>query len=278
MFKGRKLLIATKHQKEDVIKPIVEKELQVACFVDLTFDTDTLGTFTGEIERAEDPISTVRTKCLLAMKAANCDLAIASEGSFGPHPSIFFVPANEEFILLIDKKNGLEVLVKELSTKTNFNGSVIKTREELDAFSESANFPSHGLILRSAKDDFTEVVKGITDKEMLYDVFTSFTSRYGETYVETDMRAMVNPTRMEVIKKATKKLIEKINTQCPACQTPGFGITETVQGLQCQVCHSPTRSILYHVYTCQKCLHAQKSLYPSNKYFEDPMYCDTCNP
>ena len=34
MFKGRNLLIATKHEKEKVIAPILEKELGVKCFVD----------------------------------------------------------------------------------------------------------------------------------------------------------------------------------------------------------------------------------------------------
>jgi hypothetical protein len=40
MFKGRKLLIATKHEKEKVIAPILEKELGVSCFVINDFDVD----------------------------------------------------------------------------------------------------------------------------------------------------------------------------------------------------------------------------------------------
>jgi hypothetical protein len=95
VFQNRKIIIATKHEKEQVIAPILEKELGVNCFVDETFDTDALGTFTGEIERELDPISTVREKCLRAMKANNCDLGIASEGSFGAHPSMFFINADD---------------------------------------------------------------------------------------------------------------------------------------------------------------------------------------
>lgn len=41
MFQGRKLLIATKHKKENVIAPIFEKEFGVNCFVSDKFDTDT---------------------------------------------------------------------------------------------------------------------------------------------------------------------------------------------------------------------------------------------
>lgn len=85
MFEGRKLIIATMHQKETVIAPILEKALGVHCFIDQTFDTDLLGTFSGEVERKLDPIATAKEKCLRAMRANNCDLGIASEGSFGAH-------------------------------------------------------------------------------------------------------------------------------------------------------------------------------------------------
>jgi hypothetical protein len=91
-FEGRQLLIATKHNKERVIAPLFEKALGVTCIVPDNFDTDLLGTFSGEVEREQDPLSTARRKCLLAMQQANCDLAIASEGSFGPHPSLFLSP------------------------------------------------------------------------------------------------------------------------------------------------------------------------------------------
>ena len=134
MFKGRDLVIASKHAKEKVIAPIVEKELGIKCFVSLDLDTDLLGTFTGEIERKDDPISSARNKCFMAMEMTNCDLAIASEGSFGPHPTLFFIPANDEILVLIDKKNGLEIIVRELNTETNFNGSDIKTEEEHQLF------------------------------------------------------------------------------------------------------------------------------------------------
>ena len=103
LFKNRKLVIATKHKKETVIAPLLEKYLGVHCFVPNDFDTDTLGTFTGEVERKGNALETVRQKCLLAMEQTNCDLGIASEGSFGPHPTIFIAHADDEFLLLLDK-------------------------------------------------------------------------------------------------------------------------------------------------------------------------------
>ena len=278
MFKGRKIVIATKHQKEKVIAPILEKQLGLNCSVAPDLDTDILGTFTGEVERKEDPLATAKSKCIIAMELSNCDLAIASEGSFGQHPSLFFAPADDEFLYFYDKKHDLHISVRELSLDTNFKGSPIKTEEELFAFADKAKFPSHGLILRKSKEDLNEIVKGITNKDHLLKVFNRIIHNFGEAYVETDMRALYNPTRMQVIEHATKKLVEKINTLCPTCHTPGFGITKAKQGLRCEICNYPTRSIISHIYSCQKCEHSQEVFYPNGKKIEDPTYCDNCNP
>ena len=278
MFKGRYLLIATKHEKEKVIAPILEKELGVQCFITSDFDTDELGTFTGEVERKDDPITTARNKCLMAMELANCDLAIASEGSFGMHPTIYFAPADDEFLLFIDKKNDLEIIARELSMETNFNGSEIKTEKELQEFATNANFTSHGLILRKSENDCIEIVKGITDEEQLKNTFHHLIAHYGTAYVETDMRAMYNPSRMKVIEKATRKLVEKIKSLCVKCESPGFGITDRKEGLPCEQCNFPTRSTLSYIYSCQKCNYKKEEQYPNGKQIEDPMYCDICNP
>ena len=278
MFKGRNLLIATKHEKEKVIAPILEKELGVKCFVPENFDTDILGTFTGEIERKDDPITTARKKCMLAMEATNCDMAMASEGSFGPHPSIFFVPGDDEFLIFIDKKNDLEIIARELSTETNFNGSIIKNKTQLKEFADSVGFPNHGLIAKSDKEVFTDIIKGIDSWKQLEEVFDYFTDKNGILYLETDMRAMYNPTRMKVIEKATLKLVKKINSLCPSCNTPGFDITELKPGLPCEICNFPTRSSLSYIYQCQKCSFAKQENYPNGKTTENAMYCDFCNP
>ncbi len=278
MFKGRELLIATKHKKEQVISPILETELGVKCLVNLNFDTDELGTFTGEVERVDSPMTTVRNKCLRAMELTHCDLAIASEGSFGPHPNMFFVHADDEFLIFIDKKNDLEIIAREISTETNFNGSEIKTEKELLQFANHAKFPSHGLIIRKTKEDYTDIVKGITNWSNLSEEFHRFIKQYGSAYIETDMRAMFNPTRMKVIEKVTLQLVKKINTFCPNCQTPGFGITSAKQGLPCELCNFATRSTLSFIYACQKCAHTKEEKYPHGKLKEDPIYCDICNP
>lgn len=278
MFQNRRMLVATKHQKQDVIAPILEKELGVVCFVDEQYDTDALGTFTGEIERQLDPLATAREKCLRGMRLNNCDLGVASEGSFGPHPSMFFVNADDELLLCIDTLNNLEIVVREVSTDTNFNGREVATWDELLTFARQAGFPSHGLILRKAQHENADIFKGLTDEESLREAFDFLLSKYERAYAETDMRANYNPTRMRVIASAAQKLAEKIKSACPQCQAPGFGITDARRGLPCGWCGQPTRSVLGYVYTCQHCHFEKVDLYPHHKTTEDPMYCDQCNP
>lgn len=278
MLKGRTLFIATKHQKEQVIAPIFEKEYGVICCTSEVFDTDLLGTFSGEIERKEDALTTLRNKCIGTSIATNCDLVLASEGSFGPHPSIFFANADVELVMLKDFKNDLEIVAREISMETNFNGKTITSENELLAFAKQVQFPSHGIILRPAEKVYSKIYKGIASESLLLKHFHELKSEFVSVYAETDMRALFNPTRMKVIEKATQNLIEKINHLCPNCNTPGFDIVTVQAGLPCENCSLPTRSTLNHVYQCKKCIHTENKFYPRGIQFEDPMYCDNCNP
>jgi hypothetical protein len=278
IFKGRRLVIATKHKKESVIAPLLEKHLGVQCFVPEDFDTDELGTFTGEIERKNGPIATARKKCLLAMEQTNCDLGIASEGSFSPHPTIFMAHADDEFLLFIDKKNNLEIIVRELSLDTNFNAATISSFQNLVDLVKNVGFPEHAVILKITDKEVTSVVKGIQSWELLEESFHTLSASNSQVVAETDMRALYNPTRMKVIENATQKLVEKIKNSCPECHTPGFGVVNTKPGLPCEWCGSSTNSTKSHIYQCQKCNFELEKLFPNDKKTEDPMYCDRCNP
>jgi hypothetical protein len=277
-FEGRSIVIATKHKKQDAMAALLEKELGVTCIVPENLDTDLLGTFTGEIKRELSPIDAAKQKCKLAMELTGTDLAIASEGSFGAHPLLYFLPADDELLVFIDQKNGLEIAVREISTKTNYNAKEVNSEEDLLAFAQSALFPGHGLIIKDKKDGYTAIEKGIIHTKELLETFKHFIANYGTAYVETDMRAHLNPSRMQVIEETTEKLIKKIKTTCPSCQTPGFGIKDATPGLPCENCKAPTKSTLFHVYACQKCNHTHEAYFPNGKEEEDPTYCDRCNP
>lgn len=278
LFQNRTMIIATKHHKQKVIAPILEQELGVSTFTPTDFDTDIMGTFTGEIERKEDPVTTVRNKCLWGMEKYQVDLGLASEGSFGPHPSLFCIPADDEWAIIIDKKNNLEIIERHISTETNFSGHEIKSIEELKSFAEKALFPTHRLIMKNEKNGIKKIIKGIGCWKELLSSFEEFKKAYGTAFVETDMRAMYNPSRMRQIGILTKKLVSRVMNLCPMCETPGFGITGYQQGLPCKHCKSPTQSTLFIDHTCKLCAFSFREKYPHGKFTEDPMYCDVCNP
>jgi hypothetical protein len=278
MFTGRKLLIATKHQKEKIIAPLMEKALAVHCFTSTTFDTDSLGTFSGEIERKNDALTTLRNKCVLGYQNTDCDLVIASEGSFGSHPTLFFASANEEMVMLKDFKNDIEIVARELSLETNSKEITIEFENDLVAFAQNIQFPTHGIILKSSEKNPAKIYKDFNSLAELLERYNDLKLNYSNIYAETDMRAHRNPTRMKVIEKTTYSLIDKIKSSCPNCKTPGFDVISAQFGLPCALCSMPTRSTLSHLYQCKKCGFKQEKMFPRDIQVEDPTYCDNCNP
>jgi hypothetical protein len=277
-FEGRTLVIASMHRKEEVLKPLLEQGLEITMRVAEGLNTDLLGTFSGEVARISDPLTTARKKCELAMELTGCDLALASEGSFGPHPAAFFLPANEEWLLLVDRKNKLEIHARHLSLETNFSGQEFHNLEELEAFASKVGFPSHGLILRKSKEELDGMLKGITDPQQLRTSAVHLLETEGSGYVETDMRAMFNPSRMQVVGETAQLLLQKLNSHCPSCQVPGFSVTSAEPGLPCSLCGTPGSAALAHLLVCSHCLHEEKVSFPNGKKTEDPQYCQVCNP
>ena len=206
------------------------------------------------------------------------DLGIASEGSFGPYQLMPFVAINEELVLLMDKKNNWSVFGRSQSFDTNFRAANIETKKELEEFAKKAKFPSHGLILKLSQYNTTDMKKGINDWDTLFNSFASMKKIQNKVWIETDMRAHLNPTRMLNIVSATEDLIRKLNSLCPNCFSPGFSVRKADPGLPCSSCGLPTPSISVHHYQCLICNHMVSNVFPNGKESEDPMYCNFCNP
>lgn len=278
-FNGRTLVIATMHGKEQVILPPLEARLGVRGVVAPGLDTDRFGTFTGEIPREGSPLEAARRKVLAALDATGAGLGIASEGSFGPHPSIPFLAADVELLLLVDRDQGLEIVAQEVSPDTNYGRQACRTLAEVEAFAQRALFPSHALIVHGG--DIHEkhlVTKGIADPARLREAARAVLDHRGVVTVETDMRAYHNPSRMRVIAKATETLLQKLTSPCPACGWPGFVPKEKIPGLPCAWCGGPTPLALAVVSRCDKCGHAHEQPFPNGLRKSDPAYCDGCNP
>lgn len=278
MFEGRQLLIATRHNKESVISPRFSNEWGTSNTVAKRLNTDQFGSFCGTYHRKEDPISAARMKCLAGLELYGLDLAVASEGSFGPHPQLFFAPIAEECLVLVDKKNSIEIAVRHVSMSTNFAAQELLEWKELEDFAYRTGFPDHALVLRAEYANVKEIQKGIRSWDELEQHFTRFQKKAQKVFAETDMRAHMNPTRMKEIDLAAEKLVQKLKRLCPDCSVPGFGSEEAIKGLPCSGCGLPTASISKVRITCDSCGFSAIESPQHGRTFEDPMYCQFCNP
>ena len=282
LFADRIAVIATMHQKEKAIAPLLQKHLGVSTLVPQDFDTDAFGTFTREVARVGTQLEAARAKALKALDVMGETLAIASEGTFGPHPIMLGVPCNRELVLLLDTENQIELYGQEFSIATNYSHQAITSLAEARMFASKVGFPEHALVVMLTPPSLAanNIVKGINTDSMLeeaIEVALSHSST-GSVHIETDMRALFNPTRMQNIEKATQDLLRKIHQTCPRCDFPGFDVVEQKRGLPCNLCGIPTQLIRTSISICQKCGFKQEKLFPQGVETADPSYCNYCNP
>ncbi|MBE9170839.1 hypothetical protein IQ238_26120 [Pleurocapsales cyanobacterium LEGE 06147] len=185
LFSDRTAVLATMHHKERVIAPILNRDLGVKVIVPANFDTDRFGTFTRDIARAGNQLEAARHKAEKVLAVTGEGLAIASEGSFFPHPAFPFVACDRELVLLRDRVNHLEIVGEELSTETNYAHTSIQTIEETLEFAQKVGFLEHALVAMTCKDtrdvaapvkrDRQEIFKGIDRQTKLIEKKSSIT-------------------------------------------------------------------------------------------------------
>ncbi len=278
VYRGRDVALLTQHGKEGVIAPILEEAL--ACRVRRVagYDTDLLGTFTRDIPRAGRQLEAARKKARIGMELAGLPLGLASEGSFGPDPFSGMFSWNVEMIVWIDDVLGVEV-VGVASGGARFSHVLTSSWEEAERFARAAGFPEHGLVVRPRHEDDPQIRKGIADWERLREAFEWARGEAGDdgsVFVETDLRAHLNPTRMGMIGEAARDLARKLCTLCPDCEAPGFQLAERVPGLPCGECRSPTREARADIYRCLLCGHQVTVERPETA--APAGRCDFCNP
>ncbi|MEO1690834.1 MAG: DUF6671 family protein [Cyanobacteria bacterium J06631_6] len=279
---NRNAILATKHQKEQVIAPLFAQKFGVKVIVPTNFDSDRWGTFTRDIPRVGNQLAAARRKAEAALELTGETLAIASEGAFFPHPDLPFVSCDRELVLLLDRANNLEIVGEQISTKTNHNHKYVHNSTEAWEFAQKVGFPEHSLVVMSEPhtQKQEEIFKGINQTKTLIEIVEFMLQKKvrDTVYLETDLRAMCNPTRMQVIEEATLNLIQKIARLCPQCSCPGFDLLKRQPGLPCAWCSAPTNLVLAEIYQCQKCQFQETKMYPSGKKLADPGNCSYCNP
>jgi hypothetical protein len=214
----------------------------------------------------------------LGMELSGLPLGIASEGSFGPDPFMGMFPWNVEFLVFIDDEAELEI-VGIAQGKANHAHLLTGEWAAAQAFAQRAGFPTHHLVVRPEGENDPRIQKGITTWAELEAAFAGALaeSASGVVFLETDLRAHANPTRMDNIRLAAEDLVKKLLSPCPACGAPGFWVVEHVTGLPCSACGSPTRETRAAVLSCLKCAHRETRELSEHRY-ADPGRCDYCNP
>ncbi|WP_298190376.1 DUF6671 family protein [Novosphingobium sp.] len=280
-WNGALAVLATMHGKERAIAPLAVRFLGLDLRVAEGLDTDLFGTFSREIERTGAPRDAARAKIAAAFRLMpDARVAIASEGSFGPHPLLPFAALGRELVLLIDREAGLELLGQYAGMDTNFAHAVVTDPAAGLAFAAKAGFPAHGVIVMGVLDGRPApqlaLFKTAQTEAELAAVIARTIALTGAAHVETDMRAHRNPKRMRAIRRAMIDLVRRSRSRCPACTRPGFAITSRVAGLPCAWCKSPTQLTRANVWSCEGCGNSEER--PVSAISADPMHCEACNP
>ncbi|RUR24287.1 DUF6671 family protein [Legionella qingyii] len=275
-YQNQSVLLASKHEKEKAIADVFFEKL--ACTLDVhEFDTDQFGTFTGEIARTLSPYDTCVLKARRAAEHYGYELAIASEGSFGPHPAFPFIASDHEIMVFLDRKNNWVITEQYTTPKTNYRMMTLTPQTELRDFLEQAGFPEHALTLQTNSNKKV-LAKGIRDIKALETALDLGFQQEKVLFLATDMRAMMNPTRMQAIAALAQKLAERIQCCCPHCCTPGFGFKETSGHLPCKVCTSATSLYQQEIWGCIQCDYRDTRARKDGLDSADPQYCNNCNP
>jgi len=280
-YRDRMAALATKHDKQRALALPFRWGAGLSLRVPEALDTDLLGTFTGEIERTGTPGEVVRRKARLGMAATNLPLGLASEGSFGPHPLLPFVPSGFELLVFVDDIEGFSVVEEIVAHETNYAREECAALHEVVAFANRVGFPSHGLIVRPVGNADTALIcKGIVSDGELARTFAaaSSASPMGRATVETDMRAHMNPTRLRVLRRLGARLVGRLRTHCPRCNCPGFGRTGSEPGLPCSDCGGTTEMTLHEIHACPRCAERRHQPRADGRTSASPQHCPYCNP
>ena len=108
------------HEKERALAPVFRRVLGAEIVVPV-LDTDTLGTFSGEVPRPDALVETTLLKADMLFEAMpDLDYALASEGSYGPIDRVPLPPGGVELLAFIDRKRGLRHVETLPTHRTNW--------------------------------------------------------------------------------------------------------------------------------------------------------------
>ena len=275
--------ILTKHQKLPLIAPALTA-LGFHLQLSEDFDTDTLGTFAGEIPRQLSPLECVKTKAKLAAELTGLRFGIGSEGSFGGGPMPSLVNWDDELLCMYDSKVQQFIIARSagpvaLSSLITDDLAMLQAHIEKSSADGSTDLSSHqGWICTSSAG----LVKGLIGFSALLShlqasgLLNSAEQLCEKITISPDLRAHLCPERQQYIQQAAVQLAERIRARCPACAAADFWRKAAETGLPCAACDYPTPQIKHYIKQCDCCGHKEYESAVSE--YADPAHCPLCNP
>jgi hypothetical protein len=270
--------LATRHGKERQLRAAFSDVLGWNISV-AAIDTDSFGTFTGDVPRSMSPRETALAKARRGAEALGLARGLGSEGTIGPHPGIPFVTAAHEIIAFVDRDEGFELVESVVSTDVLAVSEPWTPELSLEELGGRAGLPAHGLIVRTVGSSLAKIHKGLTTLEGLRQAIAECQSSDpgAQIQVESDFRAMMSPTRQAVIETCAWKLANRLARLCPECSCPGWGLVGYEYGATCGGCGAPSSDVASaDIEGCARCDY--RVVAPRPVVQVNPAQCDVCNP
>jgi hypothetical protein len=267
--------LLTKHHKLALIGPALAK-VGISVIDTDTFDTDTLGSFSGETPRLQTPLECARTKARLAAELTGLPIGIGSEGSFGGGPYAGLVNWDDELLLLMDTRTGQEIMafasgpVPLASLETDQLAAIAQHVQQHDVAQGWICSFADGLL--KGLVGFGQIATALTQAGLMVDA----NSLKEKIKLQPDLRAHLCPARQSYIQQAANQLAERWLSLCPSCHKPDFWRKAVETGLPCEVCHYPTGRIKSYTKKCDCCGYVEQE--PTGVEFADQGHCPLCNP
>lgn len=277
LWAGRTAHLATMHGKEAALAPPLARLAGLEVRRVAGIDTDALGTFSGEVPRAGSVHEAAEAKARLAIEASGGDLGLGSEGAYGPHPQIPFLPHGVETLVLVDAARGLVLTETMEARRPVYDHAQAAGVPALEPFLARTGFPDHAVIVRPNTGG--PVRKGLRSRAALARAVeeTAAVSADGLAFVQTDMRAHMNPTRMVALATLAERFAARLARPCPACAAPGWGVVRPGPPQPCGWCGGETLVRAGAIEGCVACGHeaAERCVTADAA---DPAQCRACNP
>jgi hypothetical protein len=267
----QRVALITKHQKARWIAPYLAP-LGYQVYESSLFDTDTLGTFSGEVERTLSPMDAALTKAKTACELTDTDWGLGSEGSFGGGPAPGMINWNDELLCLYQASTGITIYA-HAAGPTSVQELTLDGRVPLKQ--KLLGLPNQLWILRFEENSVKTAEKGLSAEKLL-DRIQQLESASTTLKIEPDLRAMNCPQRQQMIVKAAEDLVRRLSETCPLCQAFNFVVKEKKAGLPCTLCALPTEQAKSWTRICDDCGHSSDEIVEQKG--ADPTHCQFCNP